>query len=237
MNFTTEQIECLMAALPGCTDARKRKLVAMILAEWARIDVETYLNRSPPEQVLAEHQLLEKLASCATELAQTLSRLGPGSRLGVAYHLSKGRVGAETGVSAWYNGVREIERRLSEAPARFEGLAGAATETAAHWDPPRVRRDTVIHNLILKDLAAVFEYATGQLPGRRIRTDAHVDAGQNYGPFWDFASTAWPVLFGSTNGLDYAVRFWAKVRAEHGESSAVVTNMHFRHPEWRIFEP
>jgi len=44
------------------------------------------------------------------------------------------------------------------------------------------------------------------------------------------------MIFGSTNGLGYAVRFWAKARAKHGEDSAVVANMDLRHPEWRIFE-
>jgi len=236
MNFTTDQIERLMAALPACAEERHRKLVAMILAEWARTDVEANLNQAPPAQVRAERQVLEELALRANELAKTLSKLGPGSRSGVAWHLSKGRLGAEIGPRAWCDGIREIDRRLGEAPARLEGLAAAATETAAHWGSPRLRRDSLIRNLILKDLAAIFEYATGQLPGRRVRTDEHVDAGQNYGPFWDFVSTAWPMLFGSTNGLDYAVRFWAKTRAKHGESSAVVANMHFRHPEWRIIE-
>ena len=233
MNFTTEQIEQLMAALPGCTDEQKRQVIPMILAEWGLIDVEGYLNHTPPQQVRAERKLLEKLASGATELAQALSNLGSGSRFAVAYQLSKGGVDNESAL-ANYNRIREINRRLGEAPARLDRLAAAVTETAALQGPTPLRHDSVIRNLILKDLAAIFEYATEQLSGRRVRTDAHVDAGQEYGPFWDFVSVVWPMIFGSTNGLRYAVKFWAKVQAKHGERSAVITNMEFRHPEWRI---
>ena len=224
-----------MAALPGCTDDRKRQLVPMILAEWGRIDIGEYLSLPLSQQVRAEHGALEKVASCANKLARALSSLGPGSRSAVAYHLSKGKVGAETALE-WYYGIRDTDRRLGEMPARLDRLSAAVTATAVEWGSPRPRRGSAIHYLILKDLAAIFEFATEQWSGRRVHTDAHVDAGQDYGPFWHFANTIWPMVFGSTNGLSYAVKFWAKARERHGEGSAVIANMDLRHPEWRIFE-
>jgi hypothetical protein len=234
MNFTTDQIDQLMAALPGCTDERKQTLVPMILAEWGRIDVEEHLSQAPPQQVRAERELLKKLASSANELAHALSSLARGSRFAVAYQLSKGKFGTETAL-ARYNRIRKADRRLGETPATAERLAAAVTETAAIWDPLPLRHSSVIRYLILLDLAAIFEYATDQPSGRRVRTDLHVDAGEDYGPFWDFASAIWAIIFGSTRGLGYAVKFWAKARAKHGEWSPVILNMDLRHPEWRIF--
>jgi len=157
-------------------------------------------------------QSAEKFASYANKLAQTLSSLEPSSRFTIAYHMCKGKVGAETPFLAWYSGIRDNDRRLSEAPARLERLAAAVAEAAAGCRPPSLPHNSVIRYLILKDLAAMFEFATEQSSGRRVRTDAHVDAGQDYGPFWDFVSAVWPMIFGSTNGLRYALKFWASAR-------------------------
>ena len=157
-------------------------------------------------------QSAEKFASYANKLAQTLSSLEPSSRFTIAYQMCKGKVGAETPFLAWYSGIRDNDRRLSEAPARLERLAAAVAEAAAGCRPPSLPHNSVIRYLILKDLAAMFEFATEQSSGRRVRTDAHVDAGQDYGPFWDFVSAVWPMIFGSTNGLRYALKFWASAR-------------------------
>jgi hypothetical protein len=112
-----EQIDHLMGALPGCSNERRRKLVRSILAEWGRIDVEGYLRQPLLQQLRAKRKALEKLASYANKLAQTLSILEPSSRFTIAYHMSKGKVGAETPFLAWYSGIRDNDRRLSEAPA------------------------------------------------------------------------------------------------------------------------
>jgi hypothetical protein len=236
MNFTPEQIEHLMRALAGCRDERKQQLVPMIIAEWGRIDIENYLSQPRPHELQKERKLLEKLALRANELAHAMSSLEPGLRLAIAHNLSKGKVGPETPFLAWYDHIHEIDSRLAEMPARLNRLSAAATGTAVGWGSPRLRHDSAIRNLILKDLAAIFEFATEQWSARRVRTDAYPDAGQDYGPFWDFVSGVWPMIFGSTKGLKYAVKFWASARAERGEGSAVIANMDLRHPEWRIFE-
>jgi hypothetical protein len=239
MDFTTDQIKQVMAALPGCTDEWKRQLIPMILGEWGRIDVEEHLNRPPPEQVRAQQKLLEKLASCTNELGQVLSILSPSLRFAVAYQFAKGDVSTEVGhepVQAWHNRIREAYLRFGEEPARLKRFGVAVTQTAAHWGPSPLRHSSVVHYLILQDMATIFEFATDQSPTRRIRTDAHVDSGQDYGPFWNFVSAIWLIVFGSTNRLSYAVRYWAEAQSKHGEWSPVMLNMDLRHPEWRIFQ-
>jgi hypothetical protein len=181
MDLTAEQIDHLIEALPGCTGDRKRHAVAMILAEWARIDVERHLNLPPRHQLQAERKLLKKLATCADELAQMTSRLEPGPRFAMAYHLSKGKVGAETALLELYNCICETSRQLIELPARLEPLAAVARATAARWGPPRLRRSSVVRYLIVQDLAAILEYATRETATRRVHTDTHEDAGREYG--------------------------------------------------------
>jgi hypothetical protein len=136
MDFTIDQIKQVTAALPGCTDERKRELIPMILAEWGRIDVEEDLNLPPPEQLRVQRKLLEKLASCTNELAQRLSSLSPGLRFAVAYQFAKGEVSPEVGhepVQVWHNRIREAYLRFGEEPARLKRLGVAVTQTAAHW--------------------------------------------------------------------------------------------------------
>lgn len=128
----------------------------------------------------------------------------------------------------------EADRRLSEEPRKLEQLAKAVAKASMFLRPLPHRQITLIRYLVLQDLAAIYEWATSQRAGRRVRTDIGIDAGKTYGPFWDFASTAWPIIFGSARGLDNALKTWAKAKKRFNESSPIIWNLDLRHPEWRI---
>jgi len=130
----------------------------------------------------------------------------------------------------------EADRRLSEEPEWLELLAKAASKASTAFVPLPLRQNTLIRYLVLQDLAAIYEWATRQRAGRRVRTDITVDAGKNYGPFWEFACTAWPMIFESVAGLDNALKTWAKDRTRYNEVSPLIWNLDLRHPEWRIRE-
>jgi hypothetical protein len=233
MMLTSEQIDALVSALPGCTSGHRRELLPRVLEEWGRTDLEEHLERATPERVRTERRQMKRLARCASKLALALSDLEPDCRFAIASRL----LGDETHGTAdrrGYDERRQADRRLSEEPARLGRLASAATEVADGWVPLPLRHGTIVRYLILQDLAAIFEWATGGRAGRRVRSDAYDEAGQEYGPFRDFARATWPMIFGSEKGLDHAIKTWAKGRAQHGERSPFMLNLHLRHPEWRI---
>jgi hypothetical protein len=83
----------------------------------------------------------------------------------------------------------------------------------------------------MKDLAAIFELLTDRKATRGVsRTDY-----SETGPFWRFAESVWPVVFGTTRGLKAAMKNWAEARKLYPhEHSSFVLNLPLRRPEWGI---
>jgi hypothetical protein len=243
MDLSTQVVDQWTASLSGYVSGPKEALLPLILLEWARVDLEVHLNEPTPEQVRAERQHLEKLARQATEFAETVSALSPTARFMMAGCRLEAFAPIEPGSAVYvpkpnvkYAQIREAEHCLGEEPARLRKLAMAATEASATWQPLSMRHNTTIRYLILQDLTAIFEYATGEKASRKVRVDPHPDAGREYGVFWDFTSAVWRTVFGSTRGLGYAMQSWTEARAEYSEQSPVIGNIGLRHPEWRVFE-
>jgi hypothetical protein len=243
MEFTADHLKQLTAALPGGADRHKECLLRLILAEWGRIDLEGHLSRPQPKQIRTEIQQLEKVARRAIELAEMISDLTPTTRFTIAGWQLEAFAPIRPGSDVYrpkpsvrYAEICDADRRLGEEPARLEQIARATIQTVATWKPLPMRHSTAIRYLILQDLAAIAEHATGEKASRKVRVDPHPDAGHEYGQFWDLASTAWPIIFGSSRGLSHAVQSWAEARAKFVESSPVIANISLRHPEWGIFD-
>jgi hypothetical protein len=234
MRFTKTQVDALVAVLPGCADAHRPSLLRRIFEEWSRIDLEEHLTRSTPKQIQAKRLQIENIATRASQLAQALSKVEGNGRFVIAGRLLK----TDASALSWlgHEDRSEADRRLSEIQKRLEELAKAATKASNAFVPLPHRHNTVVRYLVLLDLAAVFEWATRQRASRKVGTDAGTRPGQTYGPFWDFASAAWPIIFGSSAGLDNALKFWAEGRRLYDEASPIMWNLHMRHPQWRIFE-
>ena len=235
MRFIKTQVDALVAALPGCTDARRRSLLRRIFKEWGRIDLEEHLTRSTPKQIRARRRQIHKVASRARGLARALTELESAGRFAIANKQLEMGTGSRNAPPS-YEGSQGAHRRLSEEPSRLAALAEAATEASKACVPLPLRQSTVVRYLVLLDLAAIYEWATRQGAGRRVKTDMGDDAGKTYGPFWNFVSAAWPIIFGSVAGLDSALRTWAKGVKRYKEASAIIWNLDLRHPEWRIRE-
>jgi hypothetical protein len=233
MKFTNAQVDTLVLALPGCTDADRRLLLRRIFKEWGRIDLEEHLTRRTPKQIRAERRQIDKVVNRARKLARALSEVEGVGRFAIASQLLEMEAGSEVSRLS-YEDRREGDRRLSEEPKRLEALAKAAAKASTAFVPVPLRHFTLIRYLVLLDLAAIYEWATRQGAGRRVKTDISDDAGMTYGPFWDFASTAWPLIFKSTAGLDYALKTWAEGKRRYKDTSAIMWNLHMRHPQWRI---
>jgi hypothetical protein len=81
--------------------------------------------------------------------------------------------------------------------------------------------------LLLLDMAAIFEWFT----------DREAARGSNDRPhqFDDFVGVLWSVIFGKADGSQAALKNWAKYKKEFEERSPVISNINFRHPDWRLF--
>ena len=232
--LTKEQLDALVSALPGCTSRHRRALLPRVLEEWTQTDLVDHLSRATPKQIRAERRQLEKLARQSDQLAQTLSELALDCRFEVASRLLQPAAKART-IGPGFLSTQRMDRFLEKCPAGLQRLAQAAEHTAGDWVPASRQQATLSRYLVLLDLAAIFQWATGVRAGRRVRTDlVEEDAGKEYGPFYDFARAAWPMVFKSEKGLGYAIKTWASGRARYREKSPFIRNLDLRHPEWRI---
>jgi hypothetical protein len=231
--LTRSQIKSLIEALPDCTEPRKKALLSKILSDWAKIDLEGHRSRSSARTVQLDKKQLESLARNATALKKTLEGLRPVCRLAVAQSLSFPAPREAREITPRYKVLR-TKRRLEQCATGLERLALAADTTAKTWLPIMSRKETLFRYLVLDDMAAFFIWATDLSAARRVRTDER--AGEEYGPFLNFAGAVWNALFGSTRGLHYSMRAWQKLSAKHNSFSPLIANTHFRHPEWRILE-
>jgi hypothetical protein len=89
---------------------------------------------------------------------------------------------------------------------------------------------TVIAYLVIKDVAAIFEWCTGLEATRQVDRISHEETG----PFYRFAAAIWPIVFGKgDDGLPAAIRRFATYRKREGR--ALMANMAMRNPAWRLF--
>ena len=86
--------------------------------------------------------------------------------------------------------------------------------------------------LVMKDLAAIFEWLTDRKATRGVDRTDHTETG----PFWRFALSVWQVTFGTTRGLKAAMKNWAEARKLYHEHSSFLYNLTLRRPEWGIFK-
>ena len=85
----------------------------------------------------------------------------------------------------------------------------------------------------MQDIATIFQWVTGTEASRSVdRAD-----GKESGPFWEFASAVWPVVFGKgDDGLSSAMHNWARHKKRYGAGLALIFNIALRHPTWGLFE-
>jgi hypothetical protein len=240
VDWTDEQIGSLVLALPPIEDERKRGLLPLILGEWARVDLETHLTRPGPKEARDVAKRFGVLAKHAKGLAAAIADLDEGLRHVLGYRLA--RLASDRAAApgsdeqlVGHDQAKKHSKSLADEVARLDRIAAAARDLASGPTDYGHHHNTIIRYLILKDLAAIFEYATGTRAERRVRSEDHPDYGQDYGPFYEFTKTAWQLVFGDAAGLSTNLRLWADARRRYDERSAVIANIRMRHREWRNF--
>jgi hypothetical protein len=217
--FAENELRRVMAALPANVGRQGRARVRFVLREWARVDLPNHLQRmalSQPEAARARRKRLMALHRALNEIDRV-------DRTGIVLALFRLR-----GIAEPVAGSPE-DRDFDEILGVLDQLAEA---TRAANTPPRPGRPrNATHYLILKDIAAMFEWATGR-PARRVvdRT-----TGGESGAFHRFACVVWQIVFGSEAGLSWALRQWETYGrySRYGEHSPLIANIAMRMEENR----
>src|SRR5205823_8186776 len=116
-----------------------------------------------------------------------------------------------------------LENRIAQELAFLDELASAANSSLASSKVGRGRPNNIPASLVIMDLAAIFTWLTGEVATRRVSRDT----GDPSGPFWNFASAVWPVIFEKgDDGLQAAIKKLATARAKKlSTRSPVLHNM------------
>ena len=222
----SEALECVLPK-PLCT--RRCKLLPQILRDWSRTDLREHLSRDSRATTRKRIRKLEIVKKRAHKLFEALTKLDKDDRTAILVQMIIAEGRREEDVSrsdfadrtARLNQESDFLAKLGAiAPKKFWKVEGSGR-------PPNL-----VAYLVLQDTAAIFEWLAGTKAARGV----HRITGSETGPFFRFASTLWPAVFGnSIAGLPAAMKNWAQWQSRYNERSALIANMALRHPTWGIF--
>jgi hypothetical protein len=116
-------------------------------------------------------------------------------------------------LEAMFNDVNR--QRLDDCHKFLATIAMAAKRPL--WKPGRGQPRNISAYLVMKDLAAIFEYLTRTEATRQVDRKTHDESG----PFRDFAGAVWPFVFDGDYGFSAAIKNWAAAR-KYREGTAVI---------------
>ena len=219
--------EELIRALPQPVCRRRVVLLPLILEQWNRCDLPEHLSRKsrPVDNDLIGK--LEIVRKHARELQEALKAIGEHGRTALLAQMTN-RSGSHDENRSEF---KAIVTWLEQEAAFIEKLV--AVDPREFWKPKRGRSRNLPAYLVLQDLAAIFEWLTSTKATREVSRDN----GTEIGPFFIFASTLWPTIFGKgVTGLPAAMKNWAKWRSAYNEQSALIVNLALRNPVWEILK-
>ena len=223
-------VKQICASLPKGIDQRRLDLLPLVLNEWSRNDLREHLSRDIPAIKRKRDAQLTKVGKYATHLRQTLEAVDQRGKSWIAQEIGRDEGSPPFSVSRERHA--EMKERLRQEEDFLKKLA-AATLTLIEEDKrgPGQPRNIPAY-LVMKDLAAIFEWLSGRKAARGVDRIYHTETG----PFFRFAQSIWPVAFGTSRGLNAAMKNWAEARELYREHSSFMLNLPLRRPEWGIFE-
>jgi hypothetical protein len=226
--FSKTLITEIADSLPEPVCERRRELLPKILHEWSRTDLQMHLSRDPRPVVRARIKKIEGVVKCADRLLQAFKALDDVDRAIIEYEILR-RVEGRDHVSQLERS--NLRRRMGEKNELLAKLAAIAPTKL--WGLGRGQPRDITAYLVLRDAAAIFKWFTDKKPTRRVDRAS----GTESGPFFEFASVLWPVLFGKgIQGLPAAMKNWAEAKSRYGAGSLVINNISRRYPAWRVFD-
>jgi|SRR5580700_5487869 hypothetical protein len=225
IEFTDRHVRLIRGSLPLGVDSERTKLLPRLLREWARVELRWWLSSIPLPALATQRQRLGRVATRAAALVQVLDDLEELDRwalvdqLGIAEGLAGHRV---------YRN-QENKHRIDEWRGLTATISTAASQPA--WKPRRGQPRKNPAQLVLMDLAGLFEYLTGLRASRSVPRTGE-EAGKEAGPFLEFARAVWPVIFeDADHGLLSQLREWGEGGSK---KSPVIYSIAARRPKWGI---
>jgi hypothetical protein len=227
--FSAQIIERLAVSLPEPICERRRELLPQILHEWSRTDLQKHLSMDSRATIRAQIRRLEQVRECARELLHALNAVDENDRNVIVHEMLMRRSSLEVRLSGFLEASRgsrvawaNLKRRLEEETYFLAQLAAVAPEKV--WELGDGRPRNLAAYFVLRDAAAIFAWFTNEKATREVDRDDHTHTG----PFFQFASALWPVVFEKgTHGLSAAMKNWAGAGSR---PSALMANMDLRHP-------
>ncbi len=227
--FTTLDVERIVACLPDAIDGRRRELLPLILRDWSCTDLRKHFSREPREIIRNRIKQLKAVGNRAAQLLPAMEAVDERGRIRIAIFIALAD-GEGHALFELYDELAVLTRRLDEERAFLTSLAAAAPK--AGGKARRGRPRNTLAYLVMLDAAAIFEWLTEKRAARGV----HRSYGCETGPFWRFVAALWPVVFGKGgHGLTAAVKNWDAARRRHKEESGLIANIAARHPTWGIF--
>src|SRR5262249_6230950 len=153
---------------------------------WSVHYLPEHLSRESCATVRKRFASILKLGKRAKEFRQSLDATDPRARAWIALVMAR-----EQGSLSSLEKVAEIEEQLTQERDFHSNLAAATTKLMEE-KPPSLRSRNIRAYLVMMDLAAIFEWLTY----RKATREVDRNCGKETGPFWDFAATVWPSVFG-----------------------------------------
>jgi hypothetical protein len=246
--FDERAVELIKASLPKGVDQRRLDLLPLILNEWSVHHLPEHLSRERRATLRTRYDRLKKVGKCAAHLRQALEALDQRGRSWIAQEIAPEEGSTFSSVSRekltdmreQFKQEDDFRRKLAAATMGrlkqendfLRKLAAATTRLIQEDKRGAGQPRNIPAYLVMMDIAAIFERLTGRKAARGVDRSYHTETG----PFWRFAESIWPGVFGNTRGLKAAMKNWAKARKLYQEQSPLLYNIALRHPTWRIFE-
>ena len=224
-NANSSDLRALIEILPAGLNDRRLELLPKMVDEWRQIYLPRYRSITSSRSAAASLRRLKLIKTSSEKLSRTLRARQADDEFWIAREL--------TSRAERLIGTRS-KNYLNDYYAMSAELARAAGQAVKNFGIKRGRPRNDLAALVLMDIAAIYEWITGQTATRRVGRAT----GKDEGPFWEFASVLWALAFDKgTEGLSSAIKAWAAAvkKKEKGTRSPLIANFDLRHPEWQIF--
>jgi hypothetical protein len=217
--FSNKLVAAVVNSLPKPPCNRRLKMLPRILQEWSGTDLQMLLSM---ESAAIRRQRIKKLEIVKKRADQLLDALKEVKNRNILplMVVAEGRRWEDLSRAEWTSRTIRLDEE-NDFLAKLSAIAPREMFKVRKGQPRNYRA-----YLFLQDAAAIFEWLTGTQATREVSRDD----GTEIGPFFQFASTLWPIVFGHAPGLQAAMKIWASGRKRYGEQSPVMANIALRHP-------